>query len=68
MIAEKILLTLINLLLNYLEDLKDYKNIETDQFQYGEKVAYTECLEYLQLWENTAANGLDFNIEEKYPL
>ncbi len=68
MIAEKILLTLINLLLNYLEDLKDYKNIETDQFQYGEKVAYTECLEYLQLWENAAANGLDFNIEEKYPL
>lgn len=68
MIAEKILMTLINLLLNYLEDLKDYKNIETEQFQYGEKVAYTECLEYLQLWEGAAANGLDFNIEEKYPL
>lgn len=54
------------LLLFYLEDLKDVK--EDALFAYGEKTAYTECLEILQCWEHAATKGLDFDIEEKYPL
>lgn len=56
------------LLLFYLDDLKDVGDSQDDLFAYGEKTAYTECLEVLQLWENAASNGLDFDIEKKYPL
>ena len=35
---------------------------------YGAKAAFTECLEIIQHWEGARWNGLDFNIEENYPL
>ncbi|MCM1296877.1 MAG: hypothetical protein NC311_15165 [Muribaculaceae bacterium] len=66
--TEETLIYLIDLLLFYLEELKDEKDIPSEQFAYGEKTAYTECLEVLQLWKHSKRHGLDFNIETKYPL
>ena len=35
----------------------------------GEKTAYTECLEIVQLWDEAAVNGLDYKIDviRKHP-
>ena len=66
--AEEVLIILIELLLDYLEELKDFKNDVDTQFQYGERTAYTECLEYVEFWEKASAYGLTFDIEKKYPL
>lgn len=56
------------LLLCYLEELADSK-VDGDQFVYGEKTAYTECLEVIQYyWSQAKRHGLDFNIEGRYPL
>ena len=66
--AEEVLKTMTELLLSYLEELYEYKDEDGQQFQYGERVAYTECLECIQEWEYAELNGLDFDIEEKYPL
>lgn len=54
------------LLISYLDDLKDIRR--DTPFAYGEKTAYTECLEILQLWEHAATHGLNFDIEKRYPL
>ena len=59
---------IISILLNYLEELNGIKSSDENQFAYGEKTAYTECLELIQLWEKAHVTGLDFNIEERYPL
>ena len=37
-------------------------------FIHGEKTAYVECLEIVQHWKNARFCGLDFNVEERYPL
>ena len=66
--AEEVLKTMTELLLSYLEELYEYKDEQGQQFQYGERVAYTKCLECIQEWEYAELNGLDFDIEEKYPL
>lgn len=66
--AEEVLTMLSKLLLSYLEELFKYKDTPSAQFQYGERVAYTECLEWIQCWENAQQNGLDFEIEKRYPL
>ncbi len=66
--AEEVLAGLINLLLMHIEELFKYKNVEGQQFQYGERTAYTECLELIQEWEYAEVNGLDFEIEKDYPL
>ena len=66
--TEETLIYLIDLLLFYLEELKDEKDIPSQQFTYGEKTAYTECLEVLQLWKHSHEHGLDFDIEAKFPL
>ena len=42
---------------------------EMDDFIYGEKTAYVEYLEWLQeLCGKSEEYGLDFDIEENYPL
>lgn len=51
MIAEKVLQNLIKLLLEYLEELKDFKEDAGQMFCYGERLAYTECLEVIQQWD-----------------
>lgn len=66
--AEEVLEILIELLLLYLEELFEYKDVEGQEFQYGERTAYTECLEWIQEWKYAAINGLNFDIEKKYPL
>lgn len=66
--AEDVLKKLIGILLLYLEELSGYKDVEGQQFEYGERLAYTECLECIQLWKRAKKYGLDFDIEKKYPL
>ena len=66
--SDEILERMIAMLLVYMEELFEYKDRDNQQFQYGERVAYTECLEWLQAWKYAEYNGLDFDIEERYPL
>ena len=66
--AEDLLVMMIKLLLFYIDELFECKNNEGERFEYGERLAYTECLELLQLWEKAEEYGLNFNLEGKYPL
>ena len=66
--AKEVLEHMAERLLEYLEELRDTKLDDADCFGYGERTAYTECLEMVQLWENAKQAGLDFEIEKKYPL
>lgn len=66
--AEETLKKMIDWILQYLDELAECKNCEKEQFQYGEKTAYTECLECIQFWVSAEENGLDFDIEKRYPL
>ena len=66
--AQEVLSQLIDTLLWSLEDLTKIKNTPSQQFAYGEKTAYVECLEIVQLWEQAEQYGVDFNIEQKFPL
>jgi hypothetical protein len=66
--ANELLIFLISLLTAYLEELSSSSALDENQFCYGEKTAYTECLEWLQEWEFAEASGLDFEIENRYPL
>ena len=65
--AKEVLEYMISVLLLYLEELSDVRNTD-DPFLYGEKTAYTECLEWVQAWDEAEKNGLDFNVETRYPL
>lgn len=66
--AEEVLEMMIERLLLYLEELCEYKNAAEQQFEYGERTAYTECLEWIQQWKDAERKGLNFNIEKVYPL
>ena len=66
--ANELLNFLISLLTVYLEELSSASALDEDLFCYGEKTAYTECLELLQEWEFAEANGLDFDVESRFPL
>lgn len=66
--AEEVLTMMIGLLLQYVDELFAYKDGADEQFQYGERVAYTECLEWLQSWEKANEHGLNFEIERRFPL
>ncbi len=37
-------------------------------FIHGEKTAYVECLEIVQLWNKAAERGLEGALEEQYPI
>ena len=64
--SEEVLEMMIHILLTYIEELSEYT--EEEEFLYGERLAYTECLEWIQTWRYAEVNGLDFDIEKKYPL
>lgn len=49
--AEETLQLAIGTLLSYLDELRDVKDGPDTEFSYGEKTAFVECLEMLQLWE-----------------
>lgn len=66
--AEEILKYMKDLLIYYLDMLGDISEHGKEPFLYGEKTAYTECLEIMQSWEKAKEIGLDFNIEGRYPL
>ena len=55
------------LLKEYLEDLSEVADTRAEQFLYGEKIAYIECLEILQGWMKKDA-ALDNESERKYRL
>lgn len=66
--AEETLLIVIELLMTNLEELVGIRDEIAKQFQYGEKTAFVECLEVIQLWENAESYGIDFDIEEIFSL
>lgn len=66
--SNDVLKNMIDILKESLGELADYKDTDGQQFQYGEKVAYVECLEMIIEWELADENGLDFDIEDKFPL
>ena len=66
--SDEILKTLILFLKQNLKELSKYKDKLGEQFQYGEKTAYAECLEVIQDWEKAKSNRLDFEIEKRFPL
>ena len=65
--AKEVLDYMVSVLLVYLEELSEVES-SGDPFLYGEKTAYIECLEWVQIWEEAENSGLDFNIEKRYPL
>ena len=57
------------MLIERLKELQEINSDDENQFAYGEKTAYAECLAWLQtVWEDAKKNGLDFDIEKVYPL
>lgn len=68
MSGEEVLTFLIDLLVTYLEDLYSLKESRQYHFIEGEKTAYVECLEIIQRWDLAGERGLNWNIEERFPL
>lgn len=66
--SDEILSYMIDLLTEYLTELSDVRDVPAAQFTYGEKTAYTECLEILAEWEDAERYGLNFNVEDRFPL
>ena len=66
--AKEVLEYMVERLSEYLEELRDTKPEDADCFGYGERTAYTECLEMIRLCKKADRIGLDFEIEKKYPL
>ena len=66
--AEQTLTYLIALLTEYLTELAAAPTEQENDFLYGEKTAYTECLEIISLWDKAKENGLNFDIEVRFPL
>lgn len=66
--ASQLLTEMISLLTESLDELSDVSDEVPTQFEYGEKTAYVECLEWLSSWENAKDSGLDFEIEKRFPL
>lgn len=67
--SEEILKYLIALIHMNLEELKSAEEeCGGNLFISGEKVAYVECLEVLQMWQEAISTGLDYDIELRYPV
>jgi len=58
--------TLIYMIKMLTECLEELKSTAKDGFTYGEKTAYAECLEIIQLWEESESNGLDYEIDDTH--
>ncbi len=41
---------------------------EETEFIEGERTAYVECLEWLQSWCGAENAGLDYRVEDRFPL
>ncbi len=66
MSAEETLIKLIESLTRSLTELEECA--EQNDFIYGEKTAYVECLEWVQSWNAAKENGLDYEVEKRFPL
>ncbi len=66
--AEELVRYMIRLFFMYVKELYACEDGENAQFIYGERTAYTECLEILRMWERAEACGFDFDIENIFPL
>lgn len=64
--AEETLRYIIKNLIYYLDKFNQVKDLENNQFAYGEKIAYIECLEMLEKWEMADKSGLNIDIEGTY--
>lgn len=64
--ASDVLKYMIDILITYIKELIEI--VQEDEFAYGERVAYTECLEMVCLWKDCAKHGLDFDVEQRFPL
>ena len=62
----KYLIDLIHINLEEIEDIE--KEGGGNLFIVGEKIAYVECLEILQMWEKSDEYGLNYDIEGRYPI
>ncbi len=65
--AKETLICMIELFKYYLEEIEESDQPD-NQFVYGEKTAYVECLEIIQNWKKAKKHGLAFEIEERFPL
>lgn len=65
--AEEALKDLISEVIAMLVELNEVTDGD-ELFIEGEKTALVECLEILKAWEDADDNGLNFNIEEVFPL
>ena len=69
--AENTLLLLIDEITTALEELQADQNKDggpINKYEDGAKNAYVTCLEYIKYWEKAEENGLDFDIEEVFPV
>lgn len=67
MTASQTLKYIIGLLTYYLENDKT-DNPSISEFIMGERTAFVECLEIIQLWKSADRHGLNFDIEARFPL
>ena len=63
--AEEVLETLIDVIETGCDELNAPR---IKYFGLGVKSAYVECLEYIQEWEKAKEYGLDYEIEDRYPI
>lgn len=49
-------------------NLAELNYSENNEFVYGEKTAYVECLEIIQQWDKSKKLGLTYNIQKRFPL
>ena len=69
MSAEEVLQFLIDEGLNSLEDLNQIElNGDLTPFQFGLRTATVAYMEIIQRWEKAEENGLDFDIEDEFPV
>lgn len=67
--SEQVMKRMIDTFTGYLEDLSyPASAYENWDFAFGEKTAFVECLEILQTWDKAEENGLDYDIEKKFPI
>ncbi|MBQ4049500.1 MAG: hypothetical protein IJD07_02485 [Clostridia bacterium] len=58
---------IVSIILDRLRELYDCNAYNYD-FVHGQKTAYVECLEIIQLYDKSSPPMLPFDIEEKFPI
>ena len=69
LVADDVLKQMIDYITTSLEELEEeYPDGNIPERYLGMKTAYVECLELIQQWEKAEENGLDWDIEENFPV